>query len=204
MKYARTILAALAAAGAAACGGERNASQGAARDTSAAAAPSAAAPSAQPSAGGGATTTPDWMKVDESGKTVSMDVEAGKTPDNNHWNFNGYDNGNATITVPSGYKVTIDFSNHDPAIAHSLGIDSRSGNFEATLTPQPAFPSAVTPDPTNPAGGTGPGKSAKITFTADKPGNYSMVCYMPGHAAAGMWIHFDVTSGGAPGVKTGS
>jgi hypothetical protein len=144
------------------------------------------------------------MKVDSSAKTVTMDVQAGKTPDNNHWNFNGHAHGDATFTVPSGYKVTIDFSNHDPALAHSLGIDTRTGNLEATLTPQPAFPGAVTPDPTNPGGATGPGKSAKVTFTPDKPGNYTMVCYIPGHAAAGMWVHFAVSADGKAGVTSGS
>ncbi|HEU4587465.1 MAG TPA: sulfocyanin-like copper-binding protein [Gemmatimonadales bacterium] len=143
------------------------------------------------------------MKVDKGAKTVAMDVQAGKTPDNNHWNFNGYANGNATITVPAGYAVTINFKNDDPAVAHSIGIDSRTGNFEATLTPQPAFPNAVSPDPTNPGGGTGPGKSAKVTFTAAKPGQYTMVCYMPGHAAAGMWTHFTVSSDGSAGVSGG-
>lgn len=181
-------------------GGERAAAGGA---PAASTESTAAAPSAAPAAAPAALTMPDWMKVDKGAKTVAMDVQAGKTPDNNHWNFNGYTNGNATITVPAGFKVTIDFKNDDPAVAHSIGVDTRTGNFDATLTPQPAFPNAVSPDPTNPGGGTGAGKSAKVSFTAAKPGHYSMVCYMPGHAAAGMWTYFDVSSDGSAGVTGG-
>ncbi|HEX5385523.1 MAG TPA: sulfocyanin-like copper-binding protein [Gemmatimonadales bacterium] len=151
----------------------------------------------------GSITTPGWMKVDKGAKTVSMDIQAGKTPVNNHWNFNGFTNGDTTITVPAGYKITIDFKNDDPVLAHSLGVDTRTGNFDATITPQPAFPGAVTPNPTNPAQGTQPGKSDKITFTADKPGSYTIVCYMPGHAATGMWTHFVVSSSGQAGVSAG-
>lgn len=179
----------------AACGGSHDTASRAPEQTGQQV--SGEAPSAKP-------TVPTWMHVNLSAKTVSMDIQAGQMPTNNHWNFNGYTNGNATITVPAGYQVTIHFSNHDPVAAHSIGIDARTGNFEAALTPQPAFANAVSPDPTSPAGGTSPGKSATVVFTADKPGQYSMVCYMPGHAAAGMWAHFDVSSDGELGVTSGS
>ena len=201
----RTVLLSLAGALLAACGGGETPATRAPVQTgqratteSMAGAPSAA------SAGGTATVTmPSWMKVDQNAKTVSMDIQGGKTATNNHWNFNGYANGDATITVPPGFKVTLDVSNHDPALAHSIGVDTRTGNFDATLTPQPAFANAVSPDPSNPAGGIQPGKSTKVTFTADKPGHYSLVCYMPGHAVAGMWTHFDVSSTGKAGVAAG-
>ena len=188
----------------AACGGERDAATRAPGETAASETAGGTAGGAQPGEAGKATV-PAWMKVDEAAKTVSADIEAGKTPDNNHWNFNGYYNGNATLTVPVGYKVRIQMKNSDPAVAHSIGVDSKTGEFPPMFqSPKPVFSGALSEDPTSPQGGTAPGKTATINFTADKPGKYSVVCYMPGHAATGMWMHFHVTEGGKAGVSTSS
>lgn len=191
-----------------ACGGGNNASNTA--DTTAAEAPPAAAPAAAPAgstaaapAPQGPMSMPAWMKVDKAKKTVSLDIHAGKTPDNNHWNFNGYYKGNATITVPQGYKVTIKFTNDDPSLAHSIGVDSAYTTFPATFTnPQPIFSGAISSDPTDPTKATQPTKSGTVTFTADKAGSYTLNCFIPGHAMSGMWIHFDVSSDGKAGVQT--
>lgn len=183
----------------AACGGDRSATR-VAGDTTVSTETGAAAGETR-AEGSENLTLPSWMKVDRSAKTVSADIEAGKTAENNHWNFNGYYNGNATIAVPAGYKVTIQFKNDDPAVAHSIGVDSKTSDFPAMWeNPQPVFSGAISENPTSLQGGTSPGKSTKISFTADKPGNYSLVCFMPGHAAAGMWVHFKVSSDGETGV----
>lgn len=93
-------------------------------------------------------STPAWMKVDKAKKTVSLDIHAGQTADNNHWNFNGYDKGNATITVPEGYKVTIKFTNDDPSLAHSIGVDSAYATFPPTFTnPQRSLRARSAPIP---------------------------------------------------------
>ena len=191
-----------------ACGGGNKASNAA--DTTAAAAPPASAPAAAPAgstaaapAPQGPMSMPAWMKVDKAKKTVSLDIHAGKTPDNNHWNFNGYYKGNATITVPQGYKVTIKFTNDDPSLAHSIGVDSAYTTFPATFTnPQPIFSGAISSDPTDPTKATQPNKSQTVTFTADKAGSYTLNCFIPGHAMSGMWIHFDVSADGKAGVQT--
>jgi len=189
-----------------ACGGGKNANQTA--DTTAAAAPAAApagssATAATAAGPSGPMTMPAWMKVDNAKKTVSLDIHAGQTPDNNHWNFNGYDKGNATITVPEGYKVTLKFTNDDPSLAHSIGVDSAYATFPATFTnPQPIFSGAISPDPTDPTKATQPHKSQTLTFTASKAGSYTLNCFIPGHAMTGMWIHFDVSSDGKAGVQT--
>lgn len=193
-----------------ACGGGNKANNAA--DTTAAAAPagSTAAPAAAPAgstaaapAPSGPMNMPAWMKVDKSKKTVSLDIHAGQTADNNHWNYNGYDKGNATITVPQGYKVTIKFTNDDPTLAHSIGVDSAYTTFPPTFTnPQPIFSGAISSDPTDPTKATQPHKSQTLNFTADKAGSYTLNCYIPGHAMTGMWIHFDVSSDGKAGVQT--
>ena len=195
------LFAAAASAVLAGCrGGESSTAK--APDTGAGAAPAAgpAAPAQAAPAAPAAMTMPEWMKVDRAKKTVTMGLEAGKTPDNNHWNYNGFANGGATITVPEGYTVNLEFKNADPQLAHSVGVDTRTGDFPATMEPTPVFPGALSKDPTNPAGGVGPNKSEKLTFKATKPGNYSLVCYMPGHAAAGMWVHFNVVADTAAGL----
>jgi sulfocyanin len=130
-----------------------------------------------------------------------MVITAGATNALNHWNYNGAVSGNMTITVPEGYSVTINFKNADPNMAHSLGIVAQTGNFGATLEPAPVFEGAVTSNPTSMTEGTMPGEEESISFTAATAGNYSMVCFVPGHAATGMWVRFNVSTDGTAGVQ---
>lgn len=147
---------------------------------------------------------PDWMQVDEAGQTVTLQIVAGQTDANNRWNFNGYANGEATVVVPRGYEVTIEFRNDDPANPHSVAIDRRTGgDWPATFqSPTPAFKGAMTTGAETMTDATQPGESETITFTAREAGDYSMVCYVPAHAATGMWIGFQVSADGEAGVRT--
>jgi hypothetical protein len=187
---------------AAACGGgepEQPASGGGGS------APPAAAP--QPAAltrPSGPLTTPEWFAVDHSARTVRMSVTAGLTPVANNWNFNGFINGQLAITVPQGYTVNIEFTNRDPNMAHSLGISAETQNFSVPPTPTPVFPGAITQNPGSMVDGTMPGESETVTFVAERAGNYSMVCYIPGHTAIGMWAWFTVAAGQDAGVQTAS
>ena len=145
----------------------------------------------------GGLSTPSWMVV--NGNAVTLDIQAGSEATNNHWNFNGLYAGNGSITVPQGATVTINFTNVDPAQPHSLGIGEPMEAYPAMFdNPQPAFAGAMTPDP---ATGTAPQGSATITFTADRAGDFAMICYVPGHAVAGMVIPFIVSAGGSAGVS---
>ncbi|HEY7471912.1 MAG TPA: cupredoxin domain-containing protein [Gemmatimonadota bacterium] len=148
----------------------------------------------------GAMSTPEWMTVDATARTVTMDIRAGGSDVNNYWNFNGLYAGHGSITVPQGYAVTINFTNADPTQPHSLGIDEAQESWPATFdAPEPAFAGAITADPTV---GTAPNGTATLTFTTDAAGEYSMVCYVPGHAVAGMHVPFNVTADGTPGAST--
>jgi uncharacterized cupredoxin-like copper-binding protein len=149
----------------------------------------------------GEMTTPEWFHVDDAAKTVHLTVTAGLTEAKNYWNFNGAHDGNMTITVPEGYAVTIDLVNNDPAMAHSVGISAQTSNF-GMVDPTPVFPGAISSNPVSMTDATMPGETETITFTAATAGNYSMVCYIPGHAATGMWIHFNVSADGSKGVQT--
>ncbi|MSR21807.1 MAG: hypothetical protein EXR91_12685 [Gemmatimonadetes bacterium] len=180
-----------------ACGGGEPADTGAGSTPagSAAPAPTAAAPS-------GPMTTPEWFSVDNTARTVRMVITAGFVPDNNYWNFNGATKGSMAITVPEGYTVSIEFTNRDPNMAHSLGISSETVNFSIPPTPTPVFAGAISQNPGSMIDGTMPGETETITFVAERAGNYSIVCYIPGHTAIGMWLYFNVSTGGEVGVQT--
>lgn len=182
----------------AACGGGEPADSGAPEAPSQ---PAAAAAPAGPAAPTGPMTVPDWYQVDHDARTVHLTVVAGEIADNNYWNFNSAIRGELAITVPEGYEVTIDFENRDPNMAHSLGISSELVNFTVPPSPEPVFPGAVTSNPQSMVDATMPGESETITFVADQAGNYSMVCYIAGHSAVGMWLFFNVSGDGQAGVQ---
>jgi sulfocyanin len=180
--------------GLSACGGSESA------DTEAAAgeAPAQETPAQEAPA---EMTTPDWFRVD--GNNVEMDIVAGQTSQGNYWNFNGVQYGEMTITVPVGAAVTINFQNDDPNMAHSIGISEGFSTAPAVVQPTPVFEGAISSDPTSLTDSTLPGESEVITFTASEAGEYSMVCYVPGHAVSGMWVRFVVSDAGDAGVTGG-
>ena len=150
----------------------------------------------------GELTMPDWITYDEGANTVTLEVVAGQTSDNNYWNYNGYAGGSGEIVVPAGAEVTINFSNQDPNMAHSLGIDEMQSSWPANFSnPEPVFEGAITENPTSLTESTQPEASTTITFTAGEAGDYAMVCYVPGHAAVGMWMPFTVSDAGEVGFR---
>lgn len=197
MRFHATILGFLLVIGLIACGGEE-----AGTDTDTAEDTSAMMEGEVETGGGamgGEMSTPAWMTIDESARTATLEITAGESDANNRWNYNGLYAGNGSITVPQGYEVTINFDNADPTQPHSLGIGESMGTWPATFdNPQPVFAGAMTPDPATTA--TPPDGNATITFTTDTAGDYSMICYVPGHAVAGMVVPFTVSGDGSYGV----
>ena len=152
-----------------------------------------------------ALTVPDWMTVDSAGQAVTLDIVAGSRDANNSWNYNGYHTGNATIVVPQGWEVTIDFSNEDQVNAHSISIESQVGDYPPTFdAANPVFEGAATSGATQMAEATQPGQSETIRFTASTAGEYAMVCLVPAHATQGMWLHFNVSADGEVGFRSSS
>jgi plastocyanin len=67
---------------------------------------------------------------------------------------------------------------------------------------RPAFAGAESKDATQ---GANMGSMQDLHFTADQPGSYMIVCAVPGHGAAGMWIRMVVSpTATRPDVETGS
>jgi sulfocyanin len=133
----------------------------------------------------------DWMRVDEAGKKVEMDIVAGLTGENGAWNFNGHAKGEMTITVPVGWTVVMNFTSHDANVPHSLYVTDQAPPYPSVMPGQPAISRAYS---INLPQGIGPGKSDVLRFTVDKPGDYYLVCGVPGHAASGMWDYFRVSA----------
>lgn len=167
-----------------------------------------AAPAAQPAPSGdaperpgGPLTMPDWYQHDAAANTVNLTVVAGETPVANYWNYNGFIKGEIDITVPEGATVTIDFTNNDPVMAHSIGISDKLSDFSVPPEAVPVFEGAISESPLSMIEGGLPGSTETISFVADQAGEYSMVCYVPGHTAVGMWLFFTVSADGEAGVR---
>ncbi len=161
----------------------------------------AAAPAAEPAAP--MAMPADWIHADDAAKTVTLDIVAGKDATNNNWNFNGYANGNATVTVPEGYAVTINFTNNDANMAHSIGVTAKpTGPFSATPDVTPAFAGGMSSNPASMTDATKMGATESVKFTAATAGDYTLACFVPGHATSGMWINLKVVAG-APTATLG-
>ena len=84
----------------------------------------------------------------------------------------------------------MNFSSHDANVPHSLYVTDQAPPYPSMMSGTPAIPRAYSINLQN---GLGPGKSDVLRFTAGKPGEYYMVCGVPGHAASGMWDQFHVS-----------
>jgi Sulfocyanin (SoxE) domain len=144
-----------------------------------------AAPSAAWAAAG-----PSWMHVDAAHKQVSFTVTASQGGANGTLNFNSYANGRMTVTVPTGWRVHIDFVNSGAgALPHSLEV-IRDGKIPPQGIEPPAIPNAETRDL---IAGTPPLQQDIVDFTAQPFGRYLWFCGVPTHGTSGMWDRFVVS-----------
>ncbi len=134
-----------------------------------------------------------YLSVDQANQTVTLQIIAGMTDANGGMNFNGRDHGGATITVPEGWTVQVDFSNQG-LLPHSAMIVATDVLSQTTIN-DTVFDGAEIANPHN---GVIPGNTAQFSFTAATQGEYAFACGVPGHAASGQWLHFNV---GAPDVQ---
>jgi plastocyanin len=146
--------------------------------------------SPSPSATPSTVTLDQWVSYDAATKTLTWTVVAGYGGVNHGLSFDGEADGAMKVTVPSGWSVTVDFSN--------VGTTNHSAVIVTSTGTTPVFPGAETPDPTM---GTAPGQTATFNFAASQVGSYRLACLMPGHEAAGMWETFTVASGGVPSAQ---
>ncbi len=142
-----------------------------------------------------------WLVTDMPTKTVQFQLIAGYSGLNGALNFNGFGDGGLTFTVPAGWHVVMHFTNHDGMLAHSAEVIP-DGPVPAAGAVSPAFSQAVTLKVQEGLTST---ERDDIKFLADKAGSYLITCGVPGHAAAGMWIRFEVdTSAERPSLTATS
>lgn len=142
---------------------------------------------------------PRWLLSDAQARHVTLRLDAATSDKNGGLNFNGYTSGDLTVTVPTGWSITVRMVNHDATLPHSVALISATDPLPVQMT-DPAVPGATTPSATL---GTGPSDSATMTFTAPA-GHYRLFCAVPGHGMAGMWIWLDVSeSARTPSLHAG-
>ena len=135
----------------------------------------------------GATVVDKWLSYTPQNKTVYLMLHAGLQ---DGYNFNGYQNGAMTVTVPVNWSVHVSFFNASSYLNHSaMIVPYTQVASQSTFTP--AFSGASVP---NPVQGISPGASSHFLFKASQSGQFAIVCDIPGHASLGMWAHLDVSS----------
>ena len=141
------------------------------------------------------TATPTWITA--SGKTVNLTLISGYNQNIAGFNFNGYGKGMMTVTVPTGAKVIIKFSNK-ASLPHSVAVTAYAKRTAMSFPD--AFMGSHSPNPTQ--GITAGHAPQMVTFTANKAGTYAIVCAVPGHAAAGMWDTLKVVNNAKAAIST--
>lgn len=140
---------------------------------------------------------PCWLRADAPTKTAEFDLVAGLTGLNGALNFNGFRDGELTLTVPLGWTVVLHFTNHDGDLPHSAEVIADVRPLPVASVP-PAFDRAFT---LRLERGFEAGEGDDIRFVANKEGSFLIFCAVPGHGVAGMWIRLRVSgSASTPSV----
>jgi plastocyanin len=148
------------------------------------------APAGAPAAAAADTgDTTQYLSYDAGSNTVTFKLVAGP------FVFNGYGNGEATLTLPPKSNVVINFL-QDDGTPHSAEVDSGDGPVPNSGG-NPAIPRAYTNKVIE---GLPQGATDQIKFTAPDSGKYRIICGVPGHATGGMWIWMVID----PSAKTPS
>lgn len=134
---------------------------------------------------------PKWLRWNPATRTTSFELIAGLTGQvKSPFNFNGYTNGELTLTVPESTTVVLNFVNEDGTPHSAIVIDDKDPM--PTMAEEPAIPRAYSVKAIE-----GLGYFAKdvIRFKAAPAGDYRIFCGVPGHGLSGMWIRLKVAPG---------
>ena len=130
---------------------------------------------------------PAWLKWNADTKTVTFQLIAGVPASASPFNFNGFTDGKLTLVIPAGATVVMPFVNDD-GVPHSAEVASGTGpipNMGGTA----AIPRAYTIQLLE---GLPQGGKDVMRFTAAPNGTFRIICGVPGHAPAGMYIDMKV------------
>lgn len=132
-----------------------------------------------------------FLHVDAARHAVGLTLIAGDGNGNNGFNFDGYGRGELLVSIPRGWRVTVDCRNVS-SLRNSCAV------VQGADATQLAFPGASTPHPTS---GLASGASAGFSFTASRLGVYRLASLVSGHEQARMWDVLEVTRAGRPAIS---
>jgi hypothetical protein len=139
--------------------------------------PASPAPSTAPAS----ANQDKWLKYDPATNTVTFELIAGP------FTFNGFRDGQATLTLPPKANVIMNFVNKD-GTPHSAIIISGDGPIPNSAI-DPAIPRAYTNKVLE---GLPQEGSDVMRFPVPESGRYRIFCGVPGHGPAGMWLWMKV------------
>lgn len=144
---------------------------------------------AAPGAAAQGTIDPKWLTVNSSAKMVILALTGSATPANNGLNFNGFADGNLTMTVPTGWRVIFYYHNKSESKGHHPAVVPYASQIPDGVVP-PAFKGAETGSP-------GylviPNGRHTVNFKAERAGEFLLICENPTHASQGEYIRFNVS-----------
>ena len=136
---------------------------------------------------GAAAQDSQYLKWDPATKTVTFELIAGGEGGKSPFNFNGYTDGEATLVVPPGVNVVMNFVQKD-GTPHSAVLIADKDPMP-NLDGEAAIPRAYTNKVIE---GLPQETKDVIRFAAPGSGSYRIFCGVPGHGLSGMWIRFSV------------
>lgn len=150
-----------------------------------------------PVMGTGSGTQPDpkqYLKTDQTTRTASVTLIAGYPATDYQFNYDGYQSGALVLTVPIGWQMTVQCSNHS-TVPQSCAVVTDGSATQALR------PDWSTPDPVR---GLDPGQSASFVFTPTATGDYRIASLVPGSEASGMWLELKIVASGRPSLSATS
>jgi len=150
--------------------------------------------------GGGGEQQQQFLTMGQKPKTLGLSLLAADGTVGGGLNFNGYNRGGMTITIPQGWTVNATFKNLAVQSPHSAVVTTAG----ETKKPQPdttgVFPGSATPRASQ---GITSG-TQYFDFKPDKQGTFVLLCGVPGHAVGGQWNYVKVVGPNAkPSITLG-
>src|SRR5258707_6171879 len=126
----------------------------------------------------------NWLTVDTTAKTATLQLTAGLTQLNGGLNFNGFNDGKLTLTVPANWTVVLRFTNHDANLPHSAEVVDTAKPMPARPGQPPGFAHGLTGKPMTglPEGGTD-----SLRVVASKTGAHKIFFAVTGPVLRGEW-----------------
>jgi len=144
--------------------------------------------------GTGSGNPPDlsrYIRVNSSDRSAVVILVAGYPAGDYQFNYNGYGSGALVVTVPVGWRVTVQCENRG-TVPNSCSV-VRGRKDASPIDPQWSTP--------NPSRGLDPGQSASFDFVPTSTGSFRIASLVGGNEASGMWADLEVTAAGMPSLS---